>query len=149
MEPFKCYTYKEAISNEMGFIRIQPQVYSRLINNLQRVGNLIYKYTLELKRDPRKTAQISEPPQGGKSLLKFLMLCCAQEAKLIDKREPSSRKLIRLHNGGVAILLVNVITYHNERVDATNIPIPIKTSDLFSTFLASLAFRKCQLCPCL
>ena len=65
MEPFKCYTYKEAISNEMGFIRIQPQVYSRLINNLQRVGNLIYKYNLELKRDPRKTAQISEPPQGG------------------------------------------------------------------------------------
>ena len=81
MEPFECYTYMEAISNEMGFIRIQPQVYSRLINNLQRLGNLSYKYMLELKRDPRKTTKTAEPPQGDTFSLKFVMIRCAYEMK--------------------------------------------------------------------
>ena len=142
MDPFECYTYKEDIGHETVLIRIQPQGYSRLVNNLQRLDNLIYKYTLELKMDPSKTAQIDEPPKEGKSSLKFMMLCCAEEAKLIVKREPSSIKLIKSHKGGVTRLLVNMITYHNERVEATKIPIPIKPSNLFSTLLAPLALRK-------
>ena len=80
MYPLKCYTYKEAIDNKTGFTRIQPQGYSRLFNNVQRVGNLIYKYQPELKRGQGQTAKIVEPLKGGKASLKFLMLCCTEEA---------------------------------------------------------------------
>ena len=40
------HIYEEAIGNEAGFTKRQPQGYSRLINNLQMVGNLIYNYKL-------------------------------------------------------------------------------------------------------
>ena len=79
MDPFKLYTYNEDIGHETRFIRSQPQGYYRRINNLQRLGNLIYNYNLELKKDPRQTAQIVEPPQGGKSSLKFVILRRAEE----------------------------------------------------------------------
>ena len=87
----------------MGFIRIQPQVYSRLINNLQRVGNLIYKHTLELKRDPRKTAQISEPPQRGEASLYFVIIRDSKESKLGDGKAESFQELISPQNGRVEL----------------------------------------------
>ena len=118
MGPFECYTYKEAIGHETGFTRIQPQEYSRLNNNLQWVGNLIYNYNLEFKRGQSQTAKIDEPNQGGKYSLKFVMICCAEEVKLGDRKESSSRRLIRSHEGGVTKPFKNTITCHNERMDA-------------------------------
>ena len=97
MDPFECFTFKEAIDHETGFTRSHPQGYHTLIQNIQMVGKLIYNYKLELKRVPRQTAQITDPIQGGKASLKFVMLCCAEEVKLVDKKEPSYRKLIRSH----------------------------------------------------
>ena len=43
MDPFKYYTYEEAIGHETGFKKSHPKGYSRLFNNIQRVGNMIYK----------------------------------------------------------------------------------------------------------
>ena len=102
---------------------------------------------LELKRDPKNTTQISDPPQGGKSSLKFVMILCAEEAKLVDKREPSSKIFTRPDKGGNTELFGNMIMYHHERLDATKIPIPVKPSNLLFTFLAPLASQKCQMCP--
>ena len=100
MEPFECHTFEEAIDHKTDFTRSQTQRYYKLIDNLQSVGNLIYNYKIELKRDPRHTAQIDEPPQGGNGSLKFVILRCAEEVKLGYRNEPSSRKLIRSHEGG-------------------------------------------------
>ena len=50
---------------------------------------------------PRQTAQISESPQEGKVSLNFVMIRCAEEAKLVDINESSSRKFIKSHKGGV------------------------------------------------
>ena len=44
MDPFELYTYEEAISQETGITRDHPKGYPTLINNLCRVGNLIYNY---------------------------------------------------------------------------------------------------------
>ena len=85
MDPFECYTFKEAIDHKTCFTRSQPQGYYRFINNLKMVGNLLYNYNLELNRGPRQIAQISEPPQGGKSSLDFVVRRSAEEAKLRDK----------------------------------------------------------------
>ena len=84
MDPFRCYTYEGAAGHEKGFTRSQPQGYYRLINNIQRFGNLIYNYKLKLKSVLRHNSKIYDPPQGGKSSLEFLMLRCAEEAKLGD-----------------------------------------------------------------
>ena len=48
---------------------------------------MIYNYKIDLKRDPRQTAQIADPPQGGKAPLKFVMLRCVEEEKLGDRKE--------------------------------------------------------------
>ena len=77
MDPFDCYNYKEAIGHEMGFTIIEHQGYSRLIDNIQRIGKIISNTKLELKRGRRQTAQIAEPLQGGKASLKFVVLHCA------------------------------------------------------------------------
>ena len=81
MDPFECYIYEEATGHETGFTISQYQEYSILINNIQMLGNLIYNYKLELKRDPRKTTKTAEPPQGDKFSLKFVMIRCAYEMK--------------------------------------------------------------------
>ena len=62
MDQFECYTFKKAIDNESRFTRIQPQGYYKLIDNIQRVGNLISNSKLELDRGPRQTSQMNEPP---------------------------------------------------------------------------------------
>ena len=69
-----------------------------------------------MKRGPRQTAQIAEPPQGGNASLKFVVLCCAEYAKLLNRNEPSSRKLIRSHVVGVTKIYENKITCNDERV---------------------------------
>ena len=46
MDPFKFYTFEEAIVHEMVFLGSQPQEYSSLINNIQRVVNLVCDYKL-------------------------------------------------------------------------------------------------------
>ena len=107
---FECYIYEEAIGHETEFTRSQPQGYYRLINNIKRVGNLIYNYKLELKRVPSNIAQISQPPQRVKASLRFVILHCAEEEKLVYKRESSSIKLIRSHKGGVTKPFENPIT---------------------------------------
>ena len=78
MDPFKCYTYEEAIGHETGITRIQPQGYYRLIENLQRVGKLISNINLELKRVLGQTAHVSELPQGCKPSLKIVLIHCAE-----------------------------------------------------------------------
>ena len=67
MGPFKCYTFDEAIDHETIFTRSHPKGYYELIDNLHRVGNLIYKYKQELKMVQRNIAKIAESPQGGES----------------------------------------------------------------------------------
>ena len=74
MYPFDCYIFKEAIDNKTGFIRSQPQGYSKLTDNLKRKGNLISKYKRESKIGPKQTYQIAKPHQGVKYSLKFVML---------------------------------------------------------------------------
>ena len=124
MDPFKCYTNREAIGNKTGSTRIQPQGYSRITNNLQRVGNLIYNYRIELRRGPSQTAQISDPRQEGKALLKFVILHCSEEAKLGDRKESSSRILIRYYEEGVIKPFKNSITCRNERKETKKHPVP-------------------------
>ena len=46
---------------------------------MQRQENLIPKSKLELKMGPRQTAQIAEPPQGGKSSMKYVMIHGTEE----------------------------------------------------------------------
>ena len=46
MDPFECRIFREAIGHEMGFTRSHPRGYYTLINNLQRLMNLIYNYRL-------------------------------------------------------------------------------------------------------
>ena len=101
MDLFGRYTFEEAINHETGFIRRQPQVYYKLIDNLRRVSNLILKPKQESKRGPSQTTKISEPPQGGKYSLKSVVFCGAKEEKLGDRKESSLRNLIRPQEGGV------------------------------------------------
>ena len=67
MDPFECQNFEEDTDHEMGFTRSHPKGYYELIDNLHRVGNLIYKYKQELKMGQRNIAQIAESPQGGES----------------------------------------------------------------------------------
>ena len=78
MDPFECFTFKEAIDHETGFTRSHPQGYHTLIHNIQMVGNLMYNYKLELKRVTGQTDKFTDPIQGGKASLKFEMLCYAE-----------------------------------------------------------------------
>ena len=112
---------------------------------MQRVGNLVSNFKLELKRVPRHTDQITEPPQGGGYSLNFVVVCCAEEEKLGDKRESLSRKLIRSHEGKVTRTFKNKITFNDERVETTKTPRPTKPSNLISVFLSPLASWQCQL----
>ena len=41
MYMFECQKFEEAVNNETVITRSQPQGYYKLIDNLQRVGNLI------------------------------------------------------------------------------------------------------------
>ena len=75
---FECHKFEEAVNNETVITRSQPQGYHKLIDNIQRVGNLIQKYKQELNRVPRNTDQNTKHPQGGKASLKFVMLCGAE-----------------------------------------------------------------------
>ena len=77
IDPFECHIFEEAIAHEMDFTRSQPQGYYKLINNLKRVSNLVYHYKIELKRVPRQTSQIADPPHGGKYSLNFVMIRCS------------------------------------------------------------------------
>ena len=83
---FECYIYEEAIGHETEFTRSQPQGYYRLIKNLYGVGSLIYNYKLEFNRSPIQNAQIYDPHQGGKYSLKFVMIRCAEETKLVYRK---------------------------------------------------------------
>ena len=56
MDPFELYTSKEAIDHETGFTRSQSQGYYKLIDNIQKLGNMISKSKQELKRGPSQTA---------------------------------------------------------------------------------------------
>ena len=116
---------------------------------MQRVGNLVSNFKLELKRVPRHTDQITEPPQGGGYSLNFVVVCCAEEEKLGDKRESLSRKLIRSHEGKVTRTFKNKITFNDERVETTKTPRPTKPSNLISVFLLPLVSWQCQLRACL
>ena len=89
MDQFESYTLEEAINHETGFTRSQPREYYKLIDNIHRVGNLISYSKLELKRVLMHATQIYELPQGGKSSLKFMMIYCAEEAKLGYRNESS------------------------------------------------------------
>ena len=60
-----------------------------------------FKDKQELKRGLSQTNQISNPSQGGKYLLKSVMLHGADEVKLGDVKEVSYQKLISSHKGGV------------------------------------------------
>ena len=122
MDQLKYYTLEEDIDHETSFTRIQPQGHYKLIDNLQRVGNLISNSKIELKRFPRQTTKIADPHQGGKASLKFLILCCAEEDKLVDVKESSFGKFIRSHEGGVNKPFENKITFDDERVDTINTP---------------------------
>ena len=106
------------------------------------VGNLIYNYKLQLKMGPRQTA---EPPHGGKASLEFMIILCVKEAELGDKREPSSRKLIRSHEGGFNKQFEIKITCYYERVETTEMSRTTKPSNLIYTFLSTLALRQCQM----
>ena len=139
MDLFEYHTLEEDINNEIVFTRSQPQGYYTFINNLKRLGNLIYNYKLELKRGPRQTDQIYDTPQGEKSSLDFVMLHCAEEEKLGDKRESSSRKLIRSHKGGSNKPFENQIICDDEKVDAQKTPRLTKPSNLISNLLSNLA----------
>ena len=46
MDPFRCFTFEEAVDHEIGFTIIHPQGYFILINNIHRVGNHVYNYKL-------------------------------------------------------------------------------------------------------
>ena len=67
MDPLKCYTFKEAIDHKTGFLRIPTQKYETLPDNIMSKGNLILECKNELKRVPRQTDHILDPPQGKKS----------------------------------------------------------------------------------
>ena len=67
MDPFELYTSKEAIYHETGFTRSQSQGYYKLIDNIQKLGNMISKSKQELKRVISQNYQISDPPQEEKS----------------------------------------------------------------------------------
>ena len=110
MDPFECYTYEEAIGHETVFIIRHPQGYSRLINNIQRVYYQVYNYKIKLERVPRQIDQTTDTPQGGKYSLKFVMLCCAEEVKLGDRKESSYRRLISTHKGEFTKPFENLIT---------------------------------------
>ena len=83
----------------------------------------------------KQISQIADTPQGGKALLKFVIICCAEESKLGDRNESSFGKLIRSHEGGFNIPLENQVTCNDKRVGTTTNPSPTKPSNLFSTFL--------------
>ena len=67
MDPFNCYTFKEAINHKTGFLRIQTQKYETLPDNIIGKGNLILECKNELKRVPRQTDHILDPPQENNS----------------------------------------------------------------------------------
>ena len=101
MDPSKFFTFKKAIGHKTVFTRKQPQEYSRLIDNLQRVDNLIYNYKLELKRGPSQTSQIAELLQRGRASLKFVMLRCAEKVKFGYRKESLSIKIVKVQRGMV------------------------------------------------
>ena len=111
------------------------------------VGKMIYNYKLKLKRGPRNNVQIYDTPQGGKVLLKFVIIRCKEEIKLVNKRDSSSRKFITSHKAGFHKPFENQITCNDERVVTTKTPRPTQLSNSFSTVLSPLSLWKCQLLP--
>ena len=47
------------------------------------------------------TSQINDPSQGGKALLKLVVLCYSEETKFEDTKELASRRLLRYQEGEV------------------------------------------------
>ena len=66
MDLFELYTAKDTIDQQMGYVRSQLQVYSKLPINLPRQIIVIPKSNLEAKGVPRHTAQFFYY-SGGKS----------------------------------------------------------------------------------
>ena len=87
---------------------------------------------------PRQTAQITDPLQGVKASLEFVMLRCADEDKLGDRKEPSSRNFIKSHEVGVNKTFENTITCNNKRVEITKMHSPTNPSNL--TFFLLIDF---------
>ena len=77
-----------------------------------------------------------------------MVLRWAEKAKLEDRKESASRRLVSYQEGEVTKPFENTITCHNDRVDATKSTSPINPYNPLSTFLLPLAFRQCQLRPC-
>ena len=74
MDLLECYTFEEDIDKETGFTRSYPQGYLKLLYNLKFLSDLIPHSNPESKKGSSQTAQITEPLQGGKSSLNFVML---------------------------------------------------------------------------
>ena len=89
-----------------------------------------------MKRVPRHTTQIDEPPQWGKTSLKFVMHRCSDEAKFGDVKELLFIILINSHKGGFNKPFKNKITCNDYRVDTTNIPAPINSANIISNSLS-------------
>ena len=64
-----------------------------------------------------------------------------------DKKESSSRILIRSHEGGFTKTFENPITCHDERFGDTKTPRSTQCYNLISTFLQALALRQFQVHP--
>ena len=71
------------MDNETSLTKIQTKEYSKLPENIQRQGKLISKPKQESKIISNHTAQISETPHGGKASLTYVILCGAEEERLI------------------------------------------------------------------
>ena len=71
---------------------------------------MISNSKLKLEKVPIQTSQNNEPPQGIKASIQFVMLLCADRAKLVYKRKSLYRKLIKSHEVGVTKPFENIIT---------------------------------------
>ena len=87
MDLFECYTLKDVIDNKIASQEASLKDIKKLLTIYGGKEAWFQNPNKESKRVPRQTAQIDEPPQGEKASLKSVMICGAEEARLVDEKE--------------------------------------------------------------
>ena len=133
-----------------SWIRLHKNPSSRILQNNRQsteVGqpDLGFQYRIEAGTKADHSNRWSS--SGGKSSLKFLMLRCAEEAKLGDRKTSSFGRLITSHKVGDNKPFKSSMICNHYRLYTPKIPRPAKPSNLISTFFWPLASRKCELLP--
>ena len=92
------YTFEEDIDHKIGFTRSQPQGFE-IAQQSTEANQPDFKIWTRIRYGTNLDQSNSQSPSGGKSSLKSVMFCGAEEAILGDGKEAPFWKLIRFYEG--------------------------------------------------